>query len=280
MIETGSFSNLANPMRSLTQLMDLEGRHALLTGGTGHIALAAGQALVELGATVAIADRNADACAERAQVLSSHGSGRAWPLPIDLLDEQATRQGVRQAVATAGSLDILIHCAAYVGTTQAPGWAVPFAQQSVSAWDDALRVNLTAAFILVQEASEALARSGRGSVIFFSSIYGMVGPDMRLYADTPMANPAGYGASKGGLILLARHLATLLAPAVRCNVISPGGVARNQPQNFVERYQARTPLGRMATEEDMKGAVAFLASDLSAYVTGQNLAIDGGWTAW
>jgi NAD(P)-dependent dehydrogenase (short-subunit alcohol dehydrogenase family) len=179
-----------------------------------------------------------------------------------------------------GSLDILVHCAAYVGTTQTPGWAVPLDRQSVTAWDDAMRVNLTAAFVLVQEATDALKRSGHGSVIFFSSIYGMVGPDMRLYADTPMANPAGYAASKGGLIQLARHLATLLAPRVRCNVISPGGVWRNQPAIFVDRYQSRTPLTRMATEEDLKGAVAFLASDLAAYVTGQNLVVDGGWTAW
>ena len=95
-----------------------------------------------------------------------------------------------------------------------------------------------------------------------------------------MANPMAYGASKGGLLQLVRYLATTLAPRVRVNAISPGGVERGQPAAFVERYTARTPLGRMATEEDVKGAVAFLASDLSAYVTGHNLVIDGGWTTW
>ena len=122
--------------------------------------------------------------------------------------------------------------------------------------------------------------SGHGSVIFFSSIYGLVGPDMRLYEDTDMASPAGYPASKGGLLQLARYLATVLAPRIRVNTISPGGVWRNQPEAFHQRYVYRTPLGRMATEEDLKGAVAYLASDLSAYVTGQNLGVDGGWTAW
>ncbi len=95
-----------------------------------------------------------------------------------------------------------------------------------------------------------------------------------------MAQPAGYGASKGGVLQLTRYLATTLAPRVRVNAISPGGVWRQQPDAFHQRYISRTPLGRMAAEEDLKGAVAYLASDLSSYVTGHNLAVDGGWTAW
>ena len=95
-----------------------------------------------------------------------------------------------------------------------------------------------------------------------------------------MGNPAAYGASKGGLIQLTRWLATTLAPAVRVNAISPGGIRRNQPGQFITRYAARTPLQRMATEDDMRGAVAYMASDLSKYVTGQNLAVDGGWGIW
>jgi len=95
-----------------------------------------------------------------------------------------------------------------------------------------------------------------------------------------MANPAAYAASKGGLLQLTRWLATTLAPKIRVNAISPGGIARNQPSSFVERYEARTPLGRMATEDDFRGAIAYLASDMSAYVTGQNLRVDGGWGSW
>ncbi len=95
-----------------------------------------------------------------------------------------------------------------------------------------------------------------------------------------MGNPAGYAASKGGLIQLTRWLATVLAPDVRVNAITPGGIWRDQPETFREQYVARTPLGRMGTEGDLKGAAAYLASNLSAYVTGQNLIVDGGWTAW
>ena len=267
-------------MQSLNQLMDLADRKALITGGAGHIGLAAGEALAESGATVAVLDLDGKACKERAGLLSLLGVNSAIPLPCDLRDEQATRGAVKHAIVKMGGLDILVHCAAYVGTTEVPGWAVPFEQQTVKAWDAALRVNLTSAFVMVQEAQEALSASGHGSVILFGSTYGVVGPDLRLYTETEMANPAGYAASKGGIIQLTRYLATVLAPRVRVNAISPGGVWRNQPEVFHQRYVSRTPLGRMATEEDLKGAVAYLASDLSAYVTGHNLSVDGGWTAW
>ena len=125
-----------------------------------------------------------------------------------------------------------------------------------------------------------LRKNNNGSIINIASIYGMNAPDYSLYKGTDMGNPAGYSVSKGGLIQLTRWLATTLAPDIRVNAISPGGVLRNQPKEFIQRYNARTPLGRMATEEDFKGVIAYLASDLSQYVTGQNLLVDGGWTIW
>ena len=133
---------------------------------------------------------------------------------------------------------------------------------------------------LVQAAAGDLRASGHGSVINISSIYGLAGPDWRLYEGTDLGNPAAYAASKGGLIQATRWLATTLAPQVRVNAIAPGGVFRDTPEPFLSRYVARTPLARMAREEDFKGAVAYLASDLSAYMTGQCLTVDGGWTVW
>lgn len=267
-------------MKSLAELMDLRGRKALITGGAGHIGGVAAEGLDELGATVSILDLDQIACQERVESLTRHGRKQGVALSCDLLDEQATRGALRKASAAMSGLDILVHCAAYVGTTRAPGWAVPFEQQTVGAWDAAMRVNLTAAFVMVQEARETLCASGHGSVILFGSTYGLVGPDKHLYEGTTMSNSAGYAASKGGVLQLTRYLATLLAPRVRVNSITPGGVWRNQPEVFHQRYVARTPLGRMATEQDLKGAVAYLASDLSEYVTGHNLVVDGGWTIW
>jgi NAD(P)-dependent dehydrogenase (short-subunit alcohol dehydrogenase family) len=271
---------MVESMRSLRELGDLSGRRALVCGAAGHIGEAAGQALVEQGADVCICDLDADRAATRAAELGAVAPGRAVSLACDLADEGATRKLVHDVVEQLGGLDILVHAAALVGTTELDGWAVPFEEQTVAAWDAALRVNLTSAFVLVQEGRSALAASGRGSVILFGSTYGVVGPDFSLYEGTQMANPAAYGASKGGVLQLVRTLATTLAPEIRVNAVTPGGIERGQPESFQDRYRARTPLRRMAREEDLKGAVAFLASDLSAYVTGHNLVVDGGWTAW
>lgn len=270
----------ASATQSVAQFMDLSGRRALVAGGAGHIALAVEETLIELGASVIVLDLDAAACQQRVERLSQLRPGSAIPLACDLADEIQTRQSVRTATQQMGGLEILVHCAAYSHAANGDGWTGPLEQQTVKAWDAALRVNVTSAFVLVQEARAALERSGHGSVIFFGSIYGTVGPDVRLYTDTPLSNSVAYGVAKGGLAQLTRYLATLLAPRVRVNMISPGGVWRNSPQAFVERYIARTPLGRMCTEEDLKGAVAYLASDLSTYVTGQNLQVDGGWTIW
>lgn len=269
-------------MRSIHDLVSLHGRRALVTGGAGHIGLASAEALLEAGAQVTLLDLDADAGAYHAGQFNARWPGMAQAISCDLADEAATRRAAGQAIEAMGGLDILVHSAAFVGTTRMGGWAAPFGEQTVAAWDAGMRVNLTSAFILVQEAREALAASGHGSVIFISSIYGLVGSDAAVYEGTSMNadRVLAYSASKGGLLQLMRHLSTLLAPAVRVNAISPGGIERCQPETFRKNYAARTPLKRMGTEEDMKGAVAYLASDLSAYVTGHNLVVDGGWTAW
>ncbi len=266
-------------MTPFDQLIELSGRRALVTGGAGHIGRVACETLVELGANVAVLDRDPQLCEKRVADLSAIRRDCAVSIPCDLTDEDATRRSVRATLAALGGLDIVVHCAGYVGTTSVPGWAVPFEQQTVQAWDAAMRVNLTAAFIIAQEGKIALD-SSLGSIILLGSIYGVVAPDFRIYEGTAMAMPAGYAASKGGVVQLTRYLAAALAPRIRVNALSPGGVERGQPDIFRERYASRTPLQRMATEADLKGAIAYLASDLSAFVTGQNLLVDGGWTVW
>ena len=271
---------LKEPVRSLKELMSLQGRVALVTGGGGHIGGEVCMALAELGAAVVVLDLAREACGESAKHINDIYGVETLPLVTDLSDEEQVRSVPKAVVERFGRLDILVNCAALVGTSELKGWAVPFGEQRSDTWRLALEVNLTAPFVLVQACAEALAESGRGSVINIGSIYGVVGPDMSLYGDTGMGNPAAYSASKGGLLQLTRWLATVLAPDVRVNAITAGGVWRGQPEAFHQRYVSRTPLVRMATEEDMKGAVAYLASDLSAYVTGHNLVVDGGWTAW
>jgi NAD(P)-dependent dehydrogenase (short-subunit alcohol dehydrogenase family) len=267
-------------MKLLKELMDLDGRVALITGGAGHIGSAMGEALAELGAKIVILDSSRDACDIEANRIQRLFNIETLSLVIDLSDENSVRSASDTVLKRFGRLDILVNCAAMVNTSNMKGWVAPFKEQATEVWRLALEVNLTAPFILTQIFADALMKSGRGSVINVGSIYGMVGPDMRLYEGTTLGNAAAYGASKGGLLQLTRWLATVMAPQVRVNAITPGGVWRNQPELFVNRYAERTPLKRMGMEEDFKGAVAYFSSDLSAYVTGHNLVVDGGWTTW
>lgn len=257
--------------------MSLSGRVAIVTGGAGHLGRATCEALAESGAAIVVVDRQGSR--ECANKLSQDFKVETLALEVDLADEGATRNIADLSQSRFGRCDILVNNAAFVGTSNLAGWAVPFAEQSVATWRQAIEVNLTAAFVLSQAMAPLLA-NGAGSIINISSIYGNLGPDWRRYEGTALGNPAAYAASKGGLIQLTRWLATTLAPRVRVNAISPGGIARGQPKAFVDQYVAQTPLQRMACEEDFKGVVAFLASDASAYVTGQNIMVDGGYSAW
>ena len=267
-------------MKSLEELMDLEKRVALITGGGGYIGSAMCEALAELGADIVVLDMDHVSCTDVAKRIHATYGVRTLPLVVDLSDEKAVRSVPQSVLGELGRLDILVNCAALVGTSELKGWVAPFLEQCSDTWRLALEVNLTAPFILIQECASALAASGHGSVINISSIYGMVGPNTGLYEGNSLGVPAAYASSKGGVQQLTRWLTTVLAPNIRVNTITVGGVWRNQPESFHKRYVDHTPLRRMAAEEDLKGAVAYLASDLSTYVTGHNLVVDGGWTAW
>ena len=267
-------------MNTIKELSNLRGRRALVTGATGNLGKVIADTLGELGADLMLVDQPGSDF----DSLTAHLTKR-WGVAITHhfcdLELQTQRTELMEQVSKSNSvLNILVNNAAFVGTSDLTGWNVPFEQQTLSTWRRALELNLTAIFDLCQGLTPMLRAADGASIINIASTYGMLAPDWSLYAGTTMGNPAAYGASKGGLIQFTRWLATTLAPAVRVNAISPGGIRRNQPDQFIARYAARTPLQRMATEDDMRGAVAYMASDLSKYVTGQNLAVDGGWGVW
>ena len=267
-------------MKTIHDLFRMQGQVAIVTGGAGHLGGAFCEALGELGASIVVVDREREACERRCQEITTSTGARAHAVAADLAERDAPATIVDETLHEFGRIDILVNNAAFTGASKLDAYAVPFSKQSVEAWDAALRVNITAVFGLVRAAEKPLRASGAGSIVNVASIYGLVGPDMGLYEGTPMGNPAAYAASKGGLVQLTRYLSTVLAPDVRVNCLSPGGIRRGQPVTFVQKYCARTPLGRMGTEEDFKAALAFLASPASTYVTGHNLVVDGGWTAW
>lgn len=200
-------------------------------------------------------------------------------LPLDLLEPNASDRLVEFVHSRTSRVNLLVNNAGLTGTSAIQGYACGFEEQSDEAYDLALHLNLAIPFRLTRRLLPLLRASGSASIINISSIYGLVGPDPSLYQDLDIGNPAAYSASKGGLIQLTRYLSTVLAPDIRVNCVAPGGILRNQGEEFIARYVERTPLGRMASELDIAATVAWLASPDSSYITGQTVTVDGGWTA-
>ena len=267
-------------MSTLASLMSLEGRTALITGGAGHLGTTIAETYAELGANLILVDRDEHALERIKQKLVEHWKVSVKTTVCDLENEDQRNMLITEVTSGEERLDILVNNAAFVGTTGLAGWAVPFEQQTLDTWRRALEVNLTATFHLSQGFTSLLAKYDCGSIINIGSIYGELGPDWALYEGTTMSNPAAYGVSKAGLFQMTRWLATTISPKIRINAISPGGISRGQPPEFVNRYTSRTPLKRMAKEDDFKGVAAYLASDASSYVTGQIIRVDGGWGIW
>lgn len=267
-------------MVTLKKLMNLENKTILITGATGGLGQIFSKTLAEMGANLLLVDMPGSNYKDLVDELTGTWGVTVQTFDCDLESQQERETLVELVKQQTDSLDVLINNAAFVGTSDLDGWTTDFEEQSVATWRRAFEVNLTAAFDLSKALTPMLKYGNGGCIINISSIYGIYGPDYRLYEDTLMGNSAAYAASKGGLTQLTRWLSTTLAPEIRVNTISPGGVFRNQPEKFVERYEARTPMKRMATEDDFRGAIAYLASDLSSYVTGHDLVVDGGWGAW
>ena len=255
------------------RLFRLEGKTALVTGGAGIYGAPIVRALAEAGAHVVVASRQAHRCESLAQLLAAEGL-KVSSGELDLTSEESVRVLRDRVIRERGHLDVLVNNA----VARSGG---DLRHTSASDWEQAMKVNSTGLFLACKLFSEPMQEARSGSIINIASIYGMVGPDFTIYEGTNLSNPVNYAFAKGGMINLTRYLASFLAPfGVRVNCLSPGGF-RNQdtPSEFVPKYARHTPLGRMAEADDIKGPIVFLASEASRYITGQNLAVDGGWTA-
>lgn len=260
-------------VRAVADLLDLTGRVAIVTGGAGLYGRHICEALGELGAQVVVASRALSECESTAQALVERGFA-ASAHALDLSDETSIQRLCDGVAAEKGSIDVLVNNAVHrsggsIETATAEDW---------SATSD---VNSRGLFLMCQHAGAHMAARGRGSIVNVGSIYGVVGADFSIYDGTAMTSPVSYAYDKAGMIGLTRYLASWYGGrGVRVNCLSPGGLrTADQDPTFVAAYERRVPIGRMAGPEDIKGPVGFLASDASAYITGVNLLVDGGWTA-
>jgi len=259
------------------ELSNLNGRTSIITGASGHLGIVICETLAELGSDLILVEKPGSDLSKIVSSIENTFKVNIEQYFCDLESPSDRAAVISSILEEYKELNCLINNAAFVGSSDLSGWNVPFEEQTSETFSRALEVNLTAVFELTKGFAPTLKNSQGASIINIASTYGLFAPDWSLYSGTKMGNPAAYGASKAGLIQLTRWLASTLAPSVRVNSISPGGIFRDQPKEFVKRYEEKTPLGRMATEDDLKGAVAYLASDMSKYVTGQNLIVDGGW---
>ncbi len=261
--------------RTIPQLFDLTGRTALVTGGRGHLGRSISEALAEAGARVVVTSRDGDEAEEFAGRLEGGAAGLHFGVSLDQQQESSIAAAFAEVVSRAGRLDVLINNAHEpLGVDWRTVTGEQFQQQLG---------NLTGYFLLARLLRDhAVAGGHSASIVMLGSMYGVVGSYPQAYEGICIASPAPYHALKGGIVQLTRHLAVYWAgDGVRVNCLSPGpfpGPAA--PPELVERLKQRSPMGRMGRPEELKGAVVFLASDASSYVTGQNLLVDGGWTAW
>jgi len=258
---------------NVLDLFSLKGKVALVTGGAGLYGSTISTALGEAGASVVIASRNLDKCEEVAKNLRDKNLN-VVAMFLDLSVENSIIALKDKIINAYSKIDILVNNA-----VARKGGSME--TMTAEEWEEPMKVNSTGLFLCSKIFIEEMVKRRSGSVINISSIYGIVGPNFSIYGDTGMTNPANYSFAKGGMITFTKYLATYYARYnIRVNCISPGGLFVNQPREFVNNYIKGTPLGRMANRDDLKGAVVFLASDASAYITGHNLVVDGGWTIW
>ncbi|HQM53991.1 MAG TPA: SDR family oxidoreductase [Anaerolineaceae bacterium] len=273
-------------MTSIFEKFSLKGRVALVTGGAGLLGKEFCLTLAQAGAQVYVADLNLSAAESAAQTITAQGHS-ACGIRLDVTNPDSVQSVVDEIVSRSGSIDVLVNSAA-MDPKFDPGHAQTnsnaFETYPLGSWQDALNVNLTGPFLVSQAVCRQMVRQGKGSIIHICSTYGLGGPDQRIYekpGQSKVFKPVYYTVTKAGILGLTKYMATYYAGSeIRVNALTPGGVFAGHDDVFVKNYSARTVIGRMAHKDEMNGALLFLASDASSYMTGGNVVVDGGWTAW
>ena len=275
---------------TLRDAFDLSGRVAVITGGAGLLGVKHAEAIIELGGIPILVDLAADAARARAAELAGRSGRKALGVGCDITSEDALSQLREHLMGELGRVDILINNAANNPKVEDGLSAQRFSRLEtfpLEAWNNDIAVGLTGAFLCSRIFGTAMSTNGNGVILNIASDLALIAPDQRLYrvddgrpdAEQPM-KPVTYSVVKAGLIGLTRYLATYWPGRVRANALAPGGVYADQPDAFLARIANAVPMGRMAHQDEYKGAIAFLVSDASAYMNGAVLSVDGGRTAW
>lgn len=272
----------------MKDLFSLDGKVAVVTGACGLLGQHFCSGLADFGARIAAWDVASEPRSPtHAQWSSMVESGKLRLFKVDITNRASVEKGLADVQAWAGTPDVLVNSAAIDSPPDAPASENgPFETYPEASWDRVVHVNLKGTLVPCQVVGGAMALRGSGSIINVSSIYGVVSPNQDIYEyrrkqGEDWYKPVAYSVTKSGILNLTRYLATYWGrKGVRVNTMTPAGVFNGQDENFLAEYTKRVPMGRMARSEELTGAVVFLASGASSYVTGANLMIDGGWTAW
>lgn len=267
-------------------LFDLSGKVAVVTGGLGILGRGFCRGLAEFGAAVAVVDLDDDACSQFAQELRDGTGMEAVGVGCDVASPESVRAMVEKVVGLLGGVHIL-HNNAASKSANLDAFFAPFEEYSLAEWRRIMSVNIDGMFLVAQAIGGQMVKQGTGgSIVQTASIYGIRGSDKRIYEGSfylgrQISNPAVYSASKASVVGLTRYLSAYWADQnIRVNTLVPAGVESGQNETFKARYSGRVPMGRMARADEMVGALIYLASDASSYVTGQELIVDGGLSAW
>jgi NAD(P)-dependent dehydrogenase (short-subunit alcohol dehydrogenase family) len=255
----------------------LDNKTIIVTGACGLLGREICKALAELHARIVLADIDIMAAEKLEEELRDVYGASVTAFPLDISSEDSVNKLVDELSKQAVSVDGLVNNA----YPRNAAYGTIFENITMASWRENIDMHLNGYFNVSQKIARIMMQQRQGNIVSIASIYGMLGPDFSIYEGTTMTMPAEYAAIKGAIINFTRYLATYLAAYnIRVNCLSPGGIFNEQPASFVEKYKQRTPMGRMGNPEDIAGGVLFLLSNLSSYMTGQNLVIDGGWSAW
>ena len=277
-------SQIVNTKKS-SELFSLANKVVVVTGGAGLLGQVFCQSLVDVGAHVAIVDLDLASAETVAKRINKSEAQKVVAVGSDITSPESVTQMVANVVKQLGRIDVLVNNAASKGSSL-DAFFESFEDYSLKTWREVMSVNIDGLFLVAQAVGKQMKKQGGGSIIQTSSIYGVVAPDQRIYEGSeyngrPINTPAVYSASKSAVNGLTNYLATYWASSkIRVNSLTPGGIASGQNSEFNKKYSNRVPLGRMGEATELVGALIYLASDASSYVTGQNLIVDGGLSAW